>query len=113
MTIKKKIMRSMSLGIMGAMLTGFSVAMAAEAWTLPETGLQMDNQAKQAYVAEEMGKIFHPQPGATKPAAVKFEVPDGWSYRAFTVDDLKMEQVQNPAGKEGRVLLKLHGGGYV
>lgn len=24
-----------------------------------------------------------------------------------------MEQVQNPSGKKGRVLLKLHGGGYV
>ena len=113
MTIKKKIMRSISMGIMGAMLAGFSVAMAAEAWTLPETGLQMENQAKQAYVAREMGKFFHPQPGAAKPAAVKFEVPDDWSYRTFSVDGLKMEQVQNPAGKDGRVLLKLHGGGYV
>ena len=113
MTIKKKIMCSISLGIMGTMLAGFSVAMAAEAWHLPETGLQMESQAKQAYVAKEMGKFFHPQPGAAKPAAVKFEVPDGWSYRTFTVDGLKMEQMQNPAGKEGRVLLKLHGGGYV
>ena len=95
------------------MLAGFSVAMAAEAWKLPETGLQMDSQAKQAYVAEEMGKFFHPKPGAKKPAAVKFEVPDGWSYHTFMVDDLKMEKVQNPSGKKDRVLLKLHGGGYV
>lgn len=109
----KKIMRGISLGILGAMLASAPLAMAAEAWQLPETGLQMERQAKQAYVAKEMGKFFHPQPGAKRPAPVKFEVPDGWSYRTFTVEGLKMEQVQNPAGKEGRVLLKLHGGGYV
>lgn len=106
-------MRSISLGIVGGMLAGAQIGIAAETWQLPETGLQMESQAKQAYVAEEMGKFFHPQPGVAKPAAVKFEVPDGWSYRTFTVDGLKMEQVQNPAGKDGRVLLKLHGGGYV
>lgn len=111
--MKKAIIRGISLGIMGAMLAVFSLAMAAEAWKLPETGLQMDSQAKQAYVAEEMGKFFHPKPGAKKPAAVKFEVPDGWSYRTFMVDDLKMEKVQNPSGRKDRVLLKLHGGGYV
>ena len=57
-----------------------------------------------------MGKFFHPQPGDAKSAPVKFEVPHGWIYRTFTVDGLKMEQVQNPSGKKGRVLLKLHGG---
>lgn len=60
-----------------------------------------------------MGKFFHPQPGDAKSAPVKFEVPHGWIYRTFTVDGLKMEQVQNPSGRKGRVLLKLHGGGYV
>ena len=109
----KKIMRSISLGILGAMLVTASPAMAAKAWQLPETGLKMESQAKQVYVAKEMGKFFHPQPGTPKPAAVKFEVPDGWSYHTFKVDDLKMEQVHNPAGKDGRVLLKFHGGGYV
>lgn len=111
--MKNKIIYGITIGIIGVMLAGAQTAMSAAAWMLPETGLQMESQAKQAYVAKEMGKFFHPQPGDAKPAPVKFEVPDGWIYRTFTVDGLKMEQVQNPSGKKGRVLLKLHGGGYV
>lgn len=51
----KKIMRSLSLGILGAMLVTASPAMAAKAWQLPETGLKMESQAKQVYVAKEIG----------------------------------------------------------
>lgn len=111
--MKNKIIYGITVSVIGVMLAGAQTAMSAAAWMLPETGLQMESQAKQAYVAKEMGKFFHPQPGDAKPAPVKFEVPDGWIYRTFTVDGLKMEQVQNPSGKKGRVLLKLHGGGYV
>ena len=105
--MKNKIIYGITVGVIGVMLAGAQTAMSAAAWMLPETGLQMESQAKQAYVAKEMGKFFHPQPGDAKPAPVKFEVPDGWIYRTFTVDGLNFDifyqtSQESPASISGR-----------
>lgn len=82
---------------------------AAPAWQLPKSGKTFsDNNAKQAYVAERMGKFFS---GKIKPT---FAVPDKWTYEKFLVDGVKVERLSNPKQKKSaRVAMQLHGGGYV
>ncbi len=93
-------------------LINFSAVIAAEAWTLPETGLQLEGAAKQNYIAEKMNALFHPAPG-TKITPPQFEVPEGWNFEKFNLDGLPVEVLENPNAKTERVVLQLHGGGYV
>lgn len=90
-------------------LINFSVT---SAWTLDEKGLQFDSATKQNYMREKMSAYFHPVEGQPSPVA-KFEVPDGWHYEKFQVNGVNVECLENPAAKTNRVVLQLHGGGYV
>lgn len=59
--MNRKLSRLAAAGIMGfALFTGSFSASAAPAWSLPESGLQMDNASKQAYIYKEMYASFHP-----------------------------------------------------
>ena len=81
---------------------------AAPAWKLPAHGKILDDAAKQAYVADYMAKFFRGEITRT------FSVPDKWTYEKFSVDGAKVERLVNPAqSKSKRVVLQLHGGGYV
>ncbi len=91
------------------LLINFSVS---SAFSLDEKGLEFDGAAKQNYMREKMSAYFHPVEGQPSPA-VPFEVPDGWHYEKFQVDGVKVECLENPAAKTNRVVLQLHGGGYV
>ena len=85
-----------------------STTLSATAWQLPTSGKVFSDDAKQAYVAEKMGKFFRGEVKST------FNVPDKWTYEKFTVDGVKVEHLVNPARKKSaRVALQLHGGGYV
>lgn len=78
--MNRKLSRLAAAGIMGfALFTGSFSASAAPAWSLPESGLQMDNASKQAYIYKEMYASFHPAKDA-KPVSHPFEVPDDWTY---------------------------------
>ena len=81
---------------------------AAEAWTLPAAGIRMDMQT---YMNEKMEAFFHPREGEPRPAA--FAPPDGWTWERYSVNGAAAERLVNPDGKTGRVVLQLHGGGYV
>ena len=93
-------------------LINFSAANAATAWTLPESGLKLDGAAKQNYISEKINAIFHPAPGAVVTKS-KFEVPDGWILEKLYLNGLNVECLTNPNGDENRIVLQLHGGGYV
>lgn len=84
---------------------------AAEAWTLPAAGIRMDMQTQQTYMNEKMEAFFHPREGGPRPAA--FAPPDGWTWERYSVNGAAAERLVNPDGKTGRVVLQLHGGGYV
>lgn len=84
---------------------------AAEAWTLPSAGIRMDMQTRQTYMNEKMEAFFHPREGGPRPAA--FAQPDGWTWERYSVNGAAAERLVNPDGKKGRVVLQLHGGGYV
>lgn len=110
--MNRKLSRLAAAGIMGfALFTGSFSASAAPAWSLPESGLQMDNASKQAYIYKEMYASFHPAKDA-KPVSHPFEVPDDWTYTRFDMGSFYMEKLVNPKGSPNRTVLQLHGGGY-
>ena len=90
-----------------SLLTG--TTFAAPAWQLPKSGkIFSSNDAKQAYVADYMGKFFAGKIPMT------FEVPDKWTYEKLLINGVKVERLANPKQKKSaRVALQLHGGGYV
>lgn len=98
-----------SIVIAALILINFSVT---SAFSLDEKGLEFDGAAKQNYLREKMSAYFHPVEGQPSPATA-FEVPAGWHYEKFQVDGVKVECLENPAAKTNRVILQLHGGGYV
>ena len=90
-----------------SLLTG--TAYAAPAWQLPAQGKTFATaDAKEAYVANCMGKFFRREVDTT------FAAPDKWTYEKFTVNGVKTERLVNPkAKKSARGFLQLHGGGYI
>ena len=105
-------MRKIFLIVVSALILNFSTVFAAAAWNFPQDSVKLEGTAKQNYIAEKMNALFHPAPNA-KPAAINFEVPDGWNYEKFELDGLPCEVLENPNTDTERVVLQLHGGGYV
>jgi len=98
--------------IVASMLTGFSVTSAMPVWTLPADGVKLEGSAKQDYVKSKMDVVYKRAKGARHPFS-RFDTPDGWSHEKFTVDGAKYELLENPNAKTNRVVIQLHGGGYV
>lgn len=91
-----------------SLLTGSVTTFAAPAWKLPASGKTFSDADKQAYIANYMDKFFHGQ------IKMKFSAPDKWTYEKFTVKGTKIERLVNPKQKKSsRVVLQLHGGGYI
>lgn len=72
-------------------------------------GLKLEATQKQEYIKARMAEFFDP----AKPAAAPFIAPKDWEYEKFNLNGLKMERLQNHEAKTERVILQLHGGGYV
>ncbi|BAL84858.1 putative hydrolase (plasmid) [Selenomonas ruminantium subsp. lactilytica TAM6421] len=107
--MKCRVGKFLAAGILGFSLTLSSfTAWAAPAWTLPESGLKLDDAAKQAHVAAMMESLKHPK---GKPAP--YEAPDGWSYETYDAGNVTMEKLVNPAAGTDRIIFHLHGGGYI
>ena len=98
-----------SILVAALLLINFSIT---SAFSLDEKGLEFEGATKQNYIKQKMDAIFHPVEGQPSPL-VNFEVPDGWRYEKFSLDGLPCEVLENPAAKTNRVVLQLHGGGYV
>ena len=96
----KKLWKSVFAGFLSAgIFAGSLNAFAAEAWSLPETGLQLNAAAKQAYVEEQMEAFFHPKSGATKPTIAPFAAPNGWTYDILEMNGVKTERLVNLSEK--------------
>ena len=98
--------------VVAAMLIGFSPTFAMPVWTLPDGGIKLEGAAKQDYVKAKMDVVYKRAKGDRHPFS-RFETPDGWIYKKFEVDGAKYELLKNPNAKTNRVVLQLHGGGYV
>ena len=89
-----------------SLLTGTSFA--APAWQLPAQGKSFTDEATQIYIADTMKRLLREQ------FQIKFTVPDKWTYEKFSVDGVPVERLVNSKQKKSsRVVLQLHGGGYV
>ena len=109
---KQKVYQWLSAGILSAVLFSSSMtAFAAEAWKLPAAGLSMSWTETQDYMKQTMQAFYHPAPGAPKPSA--FTAPDGWRYDTFQTAGVTVERLTNPKAASNRVILQLHGGGYI
>ena len=102
-----KLSKIFAAGVLSlSLLTGTTYA--APAWQLPPEGKIFSDEARQIYIANQIGKLFH---GEINP---KFSVPDKWTYEQFEVNGVKVERLANPKQKKSaRVVLQLHGGGYI
>lgn len=107
-------MRKKFLQIVTAILilVNVGIVSAAEVWDFPKDSVKLEGNAKQNYIKEKMNALFHPAPNS-KTAAINFEVPDGWNFEKFELDGLAVECLENPNAQTERVVLQLHGGGYV
>ena len=103
----KKFYKIFVAGVLSlSLLTGTSFA--APAWQLPQAGKVFTDEAKQIYIADTMGRLLREQ------FKIKFAAPDRWTYEKFSVDGVNVERLANPKQKKSsRVVLQLHGGGYV
>ena len=98
-----KLAKLILAGVLGVSLFSSNV-LAAPAWNIDKDGLKLENTEKQKYISGWIERY----------SALKFSVPDGWKYDKFEVDGVKMERLTNSkAQKSSRVVLQLHGGGYI
>ena len=89
-----------------SLLTG--TTFAAPAWELPQSGKVFYDEAKQIYIADSMKRLIHEH------FKVEFSAPSGWTYEKFSIGDVNVERLFNPKQKKSsRVVLQLHGGGYI
>ena len=92
------------------MFFGSTNVSASPAWILPQSGLKPANSEKQKYISEVMDGVLHPKDDSEE---IPFEVPDGWSHEKFSIENLGVEVLENPNAQTQRVVLQLHGGGYI
>ncbi|WP_295790455.1 alpha/beta hydrolase [uncultured Veillonella sp.] len=86
----------------------------AASFTLPSQGLILQGEPKQTYISTEMEQFF------TNPSAQvsKFKGLDNWEQSVEYLNGVKVEHYslklgELTEGESDRVILQLHGGGYV
>lgn len=72
----------------------------------------LEGDAKQEYIAKKTQPLFHPKPSEVVEKK-SFVVPKGWSHEKFSVGEVSVEKLTEKNSKNRRVILQLHGGGYV
>lgn len=97
-----------------ALLLAMSVT-AGSTWAAPvdvsSSGVLLEGAAKQAYISNVITDLFRPK--VMNPMVKPFEAPDGWTWTQYTANGTPMEHMQAAVKKSDRVVLQLHGGGYV
>ncbi len=77
---------------------------------LSEKGLQFDPATKDAYVKQAITQFWT---NANAGILSTFEIPTGWTMHKFDVNGIAVEQLKADKKQSDRVVLQLHGGGYV
>lgn len=73
------------------------------------SGIVLSGDAKQTYITEKVQTLFHLQ----EAAAPEFAAPDGWTWEKFDIGAVHAERMTADIKQTDRVVLQLHGGGYV
>ena len=104
----------MSLKVKAMLATAvFSIGLFVEPQplTIPSNGIVLQGKAKEKYAADYMKTYF--QNIRTMKAPAPFEAPAGWKMETVTVNGITLERMTAEQKKSDRVLLQMHGGGYV
>ena len=102
--LHKKVLRISAIGVC---LISMTFAVSAEELYLPKHGLALRGMAQQEYIDKAAGDLFAGR--NQKP----FVLPDGWQRQDKTVSGVVIEKYTNTKSDSDKVLLQLHGGGYV
>lgn len=76
---------------------------------IPNEGLSLVGEAKQAYISNEMNTLFQ----NLESANAAFELPDAWTKQTLYFQAVPVEYFSHEMEQGDRVILQLHGGGYV
>ena len=99
----------LAAGLIAASLASLPQA-GASPLAMPERGVILTGAEKQTYIANKMQVLFRPQPNA---AAQPFAAPDGWTWTHENIGGIRVEHMHSANKETNRVILQLHGGGYV
>ena len=108
MSLKVKAMLATAVFSIGLFVNASPIWAEPQPLTIPSDGIVLQGQAKEKYVADYMKKFF----SQMKPPA-PFEAPAGWKMETTTVNGITLERMTADQKKSDRVLLQMHGGGYV
>lgn len=81
--------------------------------TIPAYGAVLQEPDKQVYMKDQMQAIFENNVNAAKEKEATYLPPDGWTYTPYPVGQGRVDYMEADNKKSDRVLLQLHGGGYV
>ena len=102
--LHKKVLKISPIGVC---LIAMNLTASAEGLYLPQHGLTLERQAQQQYIEKAAGDLF------TGRNQKPFVLPDGWQRQDVTVSGIVVEKYTNTNSDSDKVLLQLHGGGYV
>ena len=108
MNLKAKALLATAVVSIGLFVNASPIWAEPQPLTIPSDGIVLQGQAKEKYVADYMKKFF----SQMKPPA-SFEAPVGWKMETVTVNGITLERMTADHKKSDRVLLQMHGGGYV
>lgn len=80
---------------------------------IPAHGAVLQGPDKQVYMKNQMQVLFGKNANTLKEQKDSFVPPDGWTYRSYPVGQGRVDYMEEENKKSDRVLLQLHGGGYV
>lgn len=100
----------LAAGLIAAALTCLPQGGGASPLTMPERGVILTGAEKQTYIANKMQAFFRPQSTAS---AQPFAAPDGWTWAHESIGGIRVEHMRAANKETNRVILQLHGGGYV
>ena len=108
MNLKAKALLATAVVSIGLFVNASPIWAEPQPLTIPSDGIVLQGKAKEKYVADYMKKFF----SQMKPPA-PFEAPAGWKMETVTVNGITLERMTADHKKSDRVLLQMHGGGYV
>ncbi|MBQ2139975.1 MAG: alpha/beta hydrolase fold domain-containing protein, partial [Acidaminococcaceae bacterium] len=111
MSLKVKAMLATAVFSIGLFVNASPIWAEPQPLTIPSNGIVLQGKAKEKYAADYMKTYF--QNIRTMKAPAPFEAPAGWKMETVTVNGIALERMTAEQKKSDRVLLQMHGGGYV
>ena len=111
MNLKAKALLATAVFSIGLFVNASPIWAEPQPLTIPSNGIVLQGKAKEKYVADYMKTYF--QNIRTMKAPAPFEAPAGWKMETVTVNGIALERMTAEQKKSDRVLLQMHGGGYV